>query len=35
MISVIAKKSPSFMHIQRYYAGKWLIFGREARKKLL
>jgi len=35
MFSTIAKGSQSIMHIQKYFAAKQLLFGSQARKKLL
>jgi hypothetical protein len=35
MFSTIAKRSQPIMHLQKYYAAKQLLFGSQARKKLL
>lgn len=35
MFSIIANKSLSILHTQKYYAAKSLLFGSQARKQLL
>lgn len=35
MFSTISKKTSSVLHVQKYFAAKQLLFGTQARKKLL